>query len=244
VAAANEGTRWLLSVLRATGSTLHQITAGQAKIPGFLDDVASLGNAALSVYEATLDPSFLRAADELDREVESRFRDEGTGLLHDAPADGEALLIRPREVTDSPLPSGTSLAAELRLRLGRTLGDSGRVDAAKAIVGRESPLFEVMPSALGNFLTVAGRLVARPLEVLILGEKGDPARAALLREAHRVFLPGRVVAGGEPDSPTVSPLFAGRTLAEGKATAYVCRAYTCESPTSDARELARQLREA
>jgi uncharacterized protein YyaL (SSP411 family) len=242
VEAAREGTRWLFEILRPEGRTLHQITAGQAKIPGFLDDVASLGNTALSVYEATLDPWFLAAAEELDREVEARFRDAGTDLLHDAPADGEPLIIRPREITDSPMPSGTSLAAELRLRLGRLFGDQGRVDAATAIVARESPLFEAMPSALGNFLAVAGRLAARPVEVVILGEEGDPARAALLREAHQVFLPGRTVAGGDLGVLPASPLFEGRGLVGGRATAYLCHAYTCERPTSDPLELARQLR--
>jgi uncharacterized protein YyaL (SSP411 family) len=82
------------------------------------------------------------------------------------------------------------------------------------------------------------------VEVVILGEDGDSARAALLREAHRVFHPGRVVAGGEPGLLAASPLFAGRGLADGKATAYLCRAYTCERPTNDPAELASQLQEA
>ena len=243
VDAATKGLSWLLEVLRRDGRTLHQITAGQAKIPGFLDDVASLGNAALSVYEATLDPRFLTAAEELDREVEVRFRDAGTGLLHDAPADGEALLIRPREVTDSPLPSGTSLAAELRLRLGRLLGDAARIEAARAIVVREAPLFGAMPSALGNFLAVAGRLVAPPTEVVVLGKESDPGRDALLREAHRVFRPGQSIGGGEPGSLGPSPLFAGRDLLGGNATAYLCHGYACDRPTNDPDELARQLRQ-
>jgi hypothetical protein len=243
VEAASVGTRWLLETLRAGGKTLHQITAGEAKIPGFLDDVAGLGNAALSVYEATLDPWFLSAAEELDDEVEARFRDAETGLLHDTPADGEPLIIRPREVTDSPVPSGTSLAAELRLRLGRLFGDTRRVEAATTIVARESRLFEGMPSALGHLLAVAGRLAARPVEVVILGKQGDPEREALLREAHHMFLPGRAVAGGDPAVLPASPLFEGRGLVEGRATAYLCHAYACERPTSDPSELARQLRQ-
>jgi uncharacterized protein YyaL (SSP411 family) len=53
-----------------------------------------------------------------------------------------------------------------------------------------------------------------------------------------------VVAGGEPDALSSSPLFSGRGLVEGKAAAYLCHAYTCERPTSDPAVLARQLREA
>ena len=124
---------------------------------------------------------------ELDAEVEARFRDEATGLLYDTPADGDLLVIRPREIMDMPLPSGTSQAAELKLRLGRLLGDDERVRAAWKIVGREGGGIEQMPSGFGRLLTVALRLAYPPLEVAIFGRRGDPQTRELLCETHRRF---------------------------------------------------------
>jgi uncharacterized protein len=251
VEAARKGAAWLLEVLRPGGPDaplLHQITDGRAAIPAFLEDVASLGNALVSLHEATLDPRWLREALALSDEVEARFRDPETGLLHDAPSDGEELVIRPREVMDNPLPSGTSQAAELFIRLGRILGRDELVERSRAIVAREVPGMVRVPVGFGRLLSVAARLARPGVEVAILGapDREEGARA-LLREAHRDCIPGRVVAGwsGEGDPPFPdSPLFMGRTRRDSRPTAYVCRNYACQAPVTEAGALRQALSEA
>jgi uncharacterized protein len=251
VEAAREGAAWLLEVLRPGGpgtAFLHQITDGKAAIPAFLEDVASMGNALVSLHEATLDPMWLREALALADEAEARFRDPETGLLHDSPSDGEELVIRPREVMDNPLPSGTSQAAALFLRLGRILGRDELVERSRALVAREIPGMIRMPAGFGRLLAVAARLVQPGVEVAILGDPDrEEGARALLREAHRDCVPGRVVAGwdgkGEPPWPE-SPLFRGRTRTDARPTAYVCRNYACRAPVTGAGDLREQLREA
>ena len=241
----------LLEVLRPDGLLLHQVTFGEARIPGFLDDVAGLGNACLSLHEATLEAKWLQAAVSLDEEVEARFRDPGDGLLYDAPSDGEPLVIRPREITDSPTPSGTSLAAELRLRLGRVLGDESRIQAARELVARETQSLETFPTGFGRLLAVAGCLVHRPIEVAVVGERTDPSTRALLREAHRPFLPTRVVTGTQPDDLASdaahlneTPLLAGRGLVDGRPAAYICRDFVCGTPSTEPGDVAADLQDA
>ncbi len=245
---AARGAGWLLATLGAEGTLRHQVSRGKAEIPGFLDDVAGLGNALLTLHEATLEARWLEAAIRLDLEVEARFRDEASGLLHDAPSDGEALIIRPREVTDNPVPSGTALAAELRMRLGRLLGDVERVRAAEEIVAREARAMEKIPSAFGRLLSVAGRLVARPVEIALIARRGDPAAQTLLGEIHRPYLPTRVVTGADPDEPAeadrsvpATPLLEGRGLVDGRAAAFVCQGFACELPATDLDTLRDQL---
>ena len=249
VRTAEGGAAWLLAGLSAEGGLRHQISGGKAEVPGFLDDVAGLGNALLSVHEATLGGRWLAAAVHLDLEVEARFREGETGLLHDTPSDGEALLIRPRDVTDNPVPSGTALAAELRMRLGRLLGDPRRIRAAEAIVAREARAMEAAPSAFGRLLSVAGRLAAPPVEIAVVGRRGDPAGGALLREAHRPFLPTRVITGGDPGHPEDdpagpvpdTPLLEGRRPVDGRPAAFVCVNFACGLPATDPGTLREQL---
>jgi hypothetical protein len=245
---AGQGASWLLGALAPDGRLLHQVPAGDgtaagAGIPAFLDDVAALGNAVLSLHEATLEPQWLEAALALDLEIEDRFRDLETGLLHDTPADGESLLVRPREVMDSPVPSGTALAAELHLRLGRLLGDEERIQSAGTIVQREMEGMRRMPSGFGRLLAVAQRLAHPPTEVAIIGERDDPRTRALLREIHRAFLPGAVVTGGpEGEAPSVgNPLLEGRAMVEGSPTAFVCSGFACRAPCPDPDGLRREL---
>ncbi len=256
VRAATDAAEWLLGALCPEGRLLHQVppllpdesdaaAAAGSRIPAFLDDVAALGNALLSVHEATLEPRWLDSALELDAEVEDRFRDEATGLLYDTPADGDPLVIRPREIMDMPLPSGTSQAAELKLRLGRLLGDDERVRAAREIVGREVGGIEQMPSGFGRLLTVALRLAYPPLEVAIFGRRGDPQTQALLCETHRRFFPGAVITGvldGEGPGAS-SPLVEGREMLDGAASAFVCTDFACRAPVTDPEALGRELSE-
>jgi uncharacterized protein YyaL (SSP411 family) len=58
------------------------------------------------------------------------------------------------------------------------------------------------------------------------------------------YLPNKVVAGlspGDDEAGGLIPLLAQRTAREGRATAYVCVHYACQTPTTDPEELARQL---
>jgi uncharacterized protein YyaL (SSP411 family) len=240
---ARRAAEWLLDVLCPEGRLLHQIAGGEAKTLAFLEDVAGMGNALLTLHEATLEGRWLAEAIRLNEEVELRFRDASTGLLHDTPADGEVLLIRPREATDSPSPSGLSLAAELRLRLGRLLGDPGRVEEARAIVVAESGAMAGMPAGFGRLLAVAGELTRPSMEIVILGGEDDATRA-LLREAHRPFLPEKVVTGsltpGEPSDD--HPLLEGRKRIEGNPTAYVCRDFVCREPTTDPARMREEMK--
>jgi len=56
----------------------------------------------------------------------------------------------------------------------------------------------------------------------------------------RAYLPNRVLAAGLEDT-SVPRLLEGRTAREGRATAYVCRDFACESPVTDPVILAGRL---
>jgi uncharacterized protein len=257
--AAREGTTWLLEALRPGGRLLHQVPGeGGRRIFAFLEDLASLGNACLSLHEATLEPRWLDESEAMAREIEERFREPESKLLYDTPTDGESLVVRPREVMDNAVPAGGSLAAELFLRLGRLLGRQEWTRAAEALVERERPGLVRMPSGFGHLLQVAEAIVRPPVEVALVGaapsgEGGadpglggaDPGLDTLLRETHRPFLPGRVVTGRHAAGPAPdTPLLEGRGPVDGKAAAYVCRNHACRAPVTSPRELAEALHEA
>jgi hypothetical protein len=63
----------------------------------------------------------------------------------------------------------------------------------------------------------------------------------LLAELRRHFLPHAVAALKEPAQESMLPLLQGRTLVDGKATAYVCENYACKLPVTSAEALAEAL---
>jgi len=70
-------------------------------------------------------------------------------------------------------------------------------------------------------------------EVVVTGDRPD-----LLDVARRRYLPGAVLAWGEPYE---SPLWEGKTEPELADLAFVCDDYTCQPPTADPDILASQL---
>ena len=81
-------------------------------------------------------------------------------------------------------------------------------------------------------------------EIAIIGAASDPATRDLLRAVHRGYTPNKVVARLDPadnETPKRVPLLADRPQLDGKPTAYVCRGYACDEPTTEPRRAAEQV---
>ena len=222
------------------GRVFRSFKEGRARIAGYLEDYASLALAALALYELTFDDTWIGRARTLADSIDRWFRDDDTGLYFDTASDQETLITRPREVTDNATPAGTSLTAELFVRLAELTGDDALRRRAAAIVDRLAPAAARYPMAFGHLLTVADLLINGAIEVAIAG----PPESAAFRELARVvsarFVPGLVLAGGQGSS---LPLLAGRAPTAGVPAAFVCRNYTCELPVADPTALDDQLAE-
>jgi hypothetical protein len=242
LAAARRNAAFLLGSLRRGERLLRSWKDGPGRVEGFLEDYAGLGNALLTLHEATLEARWLEEALRLAEQVVALFWEEGEGRFYDAPRDGEALVVRPRDPMDNATPSGNSLAVELLLRVAHlTSSDAKRAIAAR-VLEAERGAMEAIPSAFGHLLSALDRHETPPLEVVLVGGSlGDPALQALLARAWRPYLPNRVVAGGEAGSLPALPLLEGRSVREGRATAYVCRAMTCSAPLHDPAALGEEM---
>ncbi len=219
---------------------------GRALVDGFLEDYASLGLAALALYELTFDGTWLRRARSLADAMLGSFWDGGEreGAFYDTARDHEELLTRPRDVTDNATPSGTSLAAELLLRLGE-IGDDSRLRA------RSSTVVEALvapmarhPMAFGHLLGVADMLIGGDAELALAGDPTARDFRALAQTAGEEYVPALVVAGGPPREDEPVALLQHRPMVDGRSTAYLCRRYTCEEPVTSAEALRDQLRAA
>lgn len=243
ILAAANGADFVLDTMRSGDRLLHSYKDGHARIPGFLADYGAVGNACISLYEATFDPRWLKEARWAAETIVRLFWQE-EGIFLDAPSDGEELIVPPRDITDGATPSGTSLAVELLLRTGRLFDEARYLEVVTHTLVRESPAMERYPAGFGRLLSILDSYLAEPVEVAIVGSQDDPAAKALHQVVMRRFLPNRVVVGGT--SPEVGdgltlPLMEGKTARDGSATAYVCRGRVCSEPITNPEALGREL---
>src|SRR5260370_12244178 len=134
-AAARRAAGFLLTTMRTKdGRLLHRFRAGDAAIPGKLDDYAFVVWGLLNLYESSFDVHYLQAAIDLQRAAMQHFADGKGGGFFLTADDAEQLLARPKESYDGAIPSGNSAELLNLIRIGRITGDpSYETEAAKLI---------------------------------------------------------------------------------------------------------------
>jgi uncharacterized protein len=237
---------FLLRELRKDGRLHRTWRDGAARIDGFLEDYALLGDALLSLYEATFDARWVGEARELGDRIIDLFWDEDEQVFYDSAAGGETLVVRPRQVDDNATPSGNSAATMLLLRLSAFTGEERYHDIAVRVLRSMASLLERAPLAFGHLLAAADFQLAAPQEVAIIGEPGAADTAALLAVVRERYRPNTIVAlratgwGVDAESSSI-PLLAGREALDGRATAYVCKRFTCRRPVTEPDALREEL---
>ena len=215
--------------------------AGRTHTPGFLEDQAAVGLAFVTVYSVTCDSEWLTRARGIAACMIESFHHRATGVFYDTAHDAERLITRPREVTDNAIPAGSSLAAELLLILAELDDNSEYRELALRLLAGVAGMMTRHPTAFGHMLGVADAAVRGSVQVAVAGEPHAPAFTALERVVAEEYVPSLVLAAGEPGADGAPTLLRDRTSGEAGATAYVCRGFACDLPTSDPAELRRQL---
>jgi uncharacterized protein YyaL (SSP411 family) len=217
---------------------------GLTRITGFLEDHAAVALAALALHELTFEREWLDRAARLTRSMVEWFWDDEARAFFDTARDHETLVARPREITDNAVPAGTSLAAELLLRVGEVLHDADMHRRAVWVLETLAPAMEQYALAFGHALGAADLAIHGAVEVALVGDPGEPDFRTLAAEVGRHYLPSLTLAGGRPEEAEGVALLADRPARDGRATAYVCRNYACDAPTTDPAELGAQLERA
>ena len=232
--AAEDLADFLARELGDPGALKARWCEGEARFAARLDDYAFYALGLLELYRADFDPAHLLRAKALAGEILRRFADPSGGFFLTA-ADGEKLILRPKETQDGALPCGNSAAAVLFQRLWRLTaqekwreaadrqlrflcGGLGAYPAAAtfglcAVLDAVLPTQELVCAApdetVPESLRAVERKYAPELEILLK----TPARAAALAEA--------------------APFTAEYTPKDGKPAFYLCSGGACQLPVTE-----------
>jgi uncharacterized protein YyaL (SSP411 family) len=233
----------LTNLRRGDGRLLRSWRDAKATGPGYLDDHALMAEALLTLYETTFDPRWFDHARSLADAMLDLFWDPDDGFFQTG-SDAEELVIRPRELFDNALPSGSSAAATVLQRLALLTGEARYERAAGQALRTVGGLMTKAPTMLGQALSALDLSVGPSREVAIVGRPDGAEAAALIGEVHGRFLPNVVLAVGPGGSTGGVALLEGRSEVDGRAAAYVCERFACRLPVTDPAALAAQLTEA
>ncbi|HEX6082539.1 MAG TPA: thioredoxin domain-containing protein [Methylomirabilota bacterium] len=226
------------------GRLLRSWKDGRARITGYLEDYAMVGAGMLALYEATFDRRWLDESRRLADEALRLFWVAEREAFFDTGHDQEALVVRPRNLFDNAVPSGTSVAIDWLLRLAVVLGETRYEATALAALRPMADLMQRYPSGFGRYLSALDFHLGPVAEIALVWRAGDrSALTPLLGAVYGRYQPNRVIVGAEEGAAAAAglPLLAERPTVEGRPTAYVCEHYACQLPVTDPEALARQL---
>ena len=257
-AGSSDGRRWL-AMAEGAAVFLHErmwqperqrllrrYREGEAAIDGFAEDYASAVFGLLELFQATGEPRWLEFAQVLQRTQDELFWDDANGGWYSTTGEDRSVLMRLKEDYDGAEPAATSVGALNLLVIAQLTGDEGvsrrLQDALRSFEGR----LTAAPRTVPMMLAVLSAYHAGGQQLVVVGEPGDGPTDALLREGWSRYLPFAVrvmvaPGAGAARLAALLPFVASLPALDGRPTAYLCRHFACERPTTDPRELAGQL---
>ena len=227
------------------GVLRRRFRQGEAAIPGFLDDYAFFTQALLDLYETDFKWRDLELAIRLTEKMAELFEDTEHGAFYSTAAGDPTLVMRIKEDYDGAEPSGNSIAVLNLLRLAEITGRADfRASAARALEAFGSRMVAA-PVGLPQMLVAYEFSMAKPKQIILVGERDAPDTRQLLAALHSRFVPHRIVLLVDRESRQALaryiPAIADMTAIGGQATAYVCEDYACKLPTADVAAFAQLL---
>jgi uncharacterized protein len=217
----------------------HSWRAGQLKFPGLASDFAAMIRAAIALYEATGQPSYLDRALAWQRALDHDYSNAETGTYYLTATDAEGLIIRPAATTDDATPNHNAVAAQNLIRLAVLAGDDAWRERADRLIAAIAPLASenlYMHMALLN----AVDLRLRAAQIVVTG-KGERAEALLDAARAQSPLDRIVLRAGTADALPPTHPARDKIRAANGAKAFVCVGEVCSLPVTDPSSLASAL---
>src|SRR5262249_14395023 len=96
-----------------------------------------------------------------------------------------------------------------------------------------------LPQAMPHMLLALDYLLQEPKRAVVVGDIASSATGNLLRAAHSVYQPNKVVLS---NTGPVEPFAKTLPLVDGRPAVYICTGTACQPPTADARKVMQLLR--
>ena len=197
---------------------------------GVLEDQALVASAFLALAQVSGDDVWRELAGTLLHDIKDHFQ-QGTGLTdtaNDVAPVAKDVASRQVDPTDNVTPSGWAATIDAALTYSALSGDTEMRSWAEGFIPALLPLVASHTRFAGWSAAMFVTWLDGPREVAILGEDLSSFREVLVRGT----APGMVYAWGQDQ-----PLLENRSALNGLSTAYVCRGFVCDAPTTEISEL-------
>ena len=222
-----------------TGRLQRRFIDGDTAGEGYLEDYAFLARGAFDLYQATGDVEPLDIALTLADTIVDAFWDADDGTIYFTADDGEELVTRPQELTDSSTPSSLGAATDLLCVLDGFVPDADYRGIAGDVLATHADRITGNPLQHVSLTLAADRYANGGAELTIAADELPADWRETLADR---YLPGVVIARRPPTEAglqdwldelgldSAPPVWADRDADDGEPTVYACESFTCSPP--------------
>ena len=227
------------------GMLLRRYRQGAAGVEAYAEDYAYLIFGLLELFQADGDATWLDWALTLQRRLDTLFWDPVDGGWYSTTGRDASVLLRLKEEYDGAEPAATSVTLLNLLALSHLTSDAAMAERVAATFGTFGASASMSGRGVPMLLAALSTYHAGVPQIVIVGEPDAADTRALFDVVRRHYIPTAVfVLVSEAQRGALSrllPWTSGLRQKDGRATAYVCRDFTCETPTTSVDELDWQL---
>ena len=223
---------------------LRRYRDGDAAIDGYAEDYAYLIFGLLELFQADGSPEWLEWAVQLQRRQDELFWDDAHGGWFSTTGEDPTVLLRLKEDYDGAEPAPSSVSV-LNLIAMNHLGADVGIERAERTLARYGGRIGAAARVVPMMLAALSAWHAEHSQVVIMGAPDAPDTIALRAVAARHYRPFMVaiplIPAHQRALGDLLPFVLDMRLREGRATAYLCRNFTCKEPVTTPDALSRQL---
>ena len=216
---------------QSTETLYHRWRDGERDSVQLLEAYANLLAGVLELYQATLQATHLQFATDLARSMIKRFYDPKDGGFWQSDAAAKDLILRVKEDYDGAEPSGNSVAVLALLKLAAVCENREWKLVCEKTLRLFAAKMHQSPQGLPCMLAALDFSLQEPKRVVVAGDIASKEARALIRAAHTVYEPNKVIMGTsgpvDPFAATLQP------NPREKAQVYLCTGNACQLPTSN-----------
>lgn len=201
---------------------------------GVLEDQALVASAFLALAQANGDDAWRELAGTLLNDIKSHFQQDSglTDTASDVEPVAKDVATRQVDPTDNVTPSGWAATIDAALTYSALSGDVEMRTWAEKFIPALIPLVATHTRFAGWGSAMFVTWLDGPREVAVVSSNDSDFRQVLTRGT----APGMVYA-----CDAEQPLLQGRKMINEESTAYVCRGFVCDAPTTDLAELKKSI---
>ena len=222
------------NMVKEDGGLYRNYKNGTSNIEAYLEDYASVIDAFITLYEATLDENWLKAAKQFTDYSYDHFYDDKSKMFFFTSNKKDGLIARKVETDDNVIPSSNSIMANNLFKLGHYFSNKHYADNAATMLNNIKENAINYGGGSSNWLYLYSNYLGDYYEVAIVGVNAIDK----LKEINQYYIPNKLIVGSIKESDL--PLLAYK-YNESETTIYICIDGACKLPVTASVDALKQI---